>query len=122
MCDIANTFNNYFAIIAKTLKRSIKYSHKHFSDYLQNENGSTVFLKPIDKEEIACIIPFLNSNKISGPSRTPYRVLFLLKNEISKQFFFMTDAFPLVLKTAKVAPIFKKDSTLDHTVQLTFLK
>ena len=32
--DIANTFNNYFASIAETTKKSIKYSHKHFSDYL----------------------------------------------------------------------------------------
>ena len=31
--DIANTFNNYFASIAETTKKSIKYSHKHFSDY-----------------------------------------------------------------------------------------
>ena len=30
--DIANNFNNYFASIAETTKKSIKYSHKHFSD------------------------------------------------------------------------------------------
>ena len=35
--DIANTFNNYFASIVETKKKSIKYSHKHFSDYLSNE-------------------------------------------------------------------------------------
>ena len=29
--DIASTFNNYFASIAETTKKSIKYSHKHFS-------------------------------------------------------------------------------------------
>ena len=27
--DIANTFNNYFAYIAETTKKSIKYPHKH---------------------------------------------------------------------------------------------
>ena len=41
--DIANTFNNYFAPIAETTKRSIKYSHKHFSDYLSNESSGTIF-------------------------------------------------------------------------------
>ena len=46
---IANTFNNYFASIAETTKKSIKYSHKHFSDYLSNESISTLFLKPTDK-------------------------------------------------------------------------
>ena len=42
--DIANTFNNYFAYIPETTKRSIKYTHKHFSDYLSNESGSEIFL------------------------------------------------------------------------------
>ena len=77
--DIANNFNNYFASVTKTTKRSIKYSHKHFSDYLSNESSSTIFLQPTDKEEIANIISSLNSNKASGPNSIPYRILFLLK-------------------------------------------
>ena len=118
--DIANTFNNYFASIAKTTKKIIKYSHKHFSDYLSNES-SRIFLRPTDKEEIANIISSLNSNKTSGPNSIPYRVLFLLKNEISKQLAdlfnlsFMTGVFPSVLKTAKVVPVFKKDSKLNYS-------
>ena len=45
----------------------------------------------------------------------------LLKNEISKQLAdlfnlsFMTGVFPLVLKTAKVVPVFKKDSKLHYS-------
>ena len=110
--DIANTFNNYFASIAETTKRSIKYSHKHFSDYLSNESDSTIFLQPTDKEEIANIISSLNSSKASGPNSIPYRILFLLKNEISKQLAdlfnlsFTTGVFRSVLKTAKVVPVF----------------
>ena len=61
--DIVNTFNNYFASIADTMKKSIKYSH----NYLSNETSSTIFLQPTDKEEIANIISSLNSNKASGP-------------------------------------------------------
>ena len=57
--DIANTFNNYFASIVETTKKSIKYLHKHFSDYLSNESSSTMFLQPTDKEEIANIISSL---------------------------------------------------------------
>ena len=53
--DIANTFNNYFASIAETTKKSIKYAHKHFSDYLSNGSDSTIFLQPTDKEQIANI-------------------------------------------------------------------
>ena len=69
--DIANTFNNYSASITE---KSVKYSHKHLSDYLANENGSTIFLQPTDKEEIANIITSiisLNSNKASGPNSIP---------------------------------------------------
>ena len=78
----------------------------------------TIFLQPTDKEEIANIISSLNSNKASGPNSIPYRILFLLKNEISKQLAdlfnlsFMTGVFPSVFKTAKVVPVFKKDSRL----------
>ena len=77
--DIANTFNNYFASIAETTKKSIKYTHKHFSDYLSNESDSTIFLQPTDKEEIANIISSLNSNKTSGPNSIPYKIIVLLK-------------------------------------------
>ena len=61
-----------------------------------------MFKKPTDKEEIANIISSL------------------LKNEISKQLAdiftlpFMNGVFPLVLKIAKVVPVFKKDSKLDY--------
>ena len=104
-----------------TLQNSIKFPHEHFSDYLSNESGSTIFLQPIDKEEIVNIISSLNSNKASDPNSIPYRMLFLLKNEIMKQLAdlfnlsFMTGVFPSVLKTAKVVPVFKKDSKLDYS-------
>ena len=68
--DIANTFNNCFASIAETTKKPIKYSHKHFSDYISNENNNTIFLQPTDKEEIFNIISSLNSNKASDPNST----------------------------------------------------
>ena len=118
---IANTFNNYFAYIAETTEKNIKYSQKHFSDYLSNESSSTIFLQPTDKEEIANIISSLNSNKATGSNSIPYRILFLLKNEILEQLSdllnlsFTTGVFPSVLKTAKVVPIFKKDSKLNYS-------
>ena len=77
--NITHTFNKYFASIAENTKKSIKYSHEHFSNYLRNENGSTVFLQRTDKEKIANIISSINSNKGSGPTSIPYRNLFFLK-------------------------------------------
>ena len=32
LCNIPNTFNNYFALIAKFMKKTIKHLYKHFSD------------------------------------------------------------------------------------------
>ena len=32
--EIAHVFNNYFSCIASQTKVNIKYSHKHFSDFL----------------------------------------------------------------------------------------
>ena len=61
------------------MQKNIKYSHKHFSDYPSNESSSTIFLEPIDKEEIANIISSLNSNKASGTNSISYRILFFLR-------------------------------------------
>ena len=67
------------------------------------------------------MISSVNSIKASGPNSIPYRILFPLKNDISKQLAdlfnlsFMTGVFPSVLKTAKVVPLFKKDSKLDNS-------
>ena len=94
------------------MKKSIKYSHKHFSGYLSNESSSTIFLKPPVKEKITNIISSLNSNKVFGPNIIPYRILFLLKNEILKQFAdlfnlsFLTNVFPSVFKTTKTENLF----------------
>ena len=113
--DIANTFNNYFVSIDETTKKSIKYLHRHLS----NENDSTIFLQPTDKEEIANLLSSLNSSKVSDPNSILYRILFPLKNGISKQLTnlfnlsFMESVFPSVIKTAKVGPVFKNNSILD---------
>ena len=72
-------------------------------------------------KKIGNIISSLNSNKASSPNSIPYRILFLLKNEILKQLAdlcnvsFMNGVFPSVLKTAKVVPVIKKDSKLDYS-------
>ena len=78
-------------------------------------------MKLVVQEQIANIISSLNSNKASGPNSIPYRILCLLKNEILKQLAdlfnlsFTNGIFPSVLKTAKVIPVFKKDSELNYS-------
>ena len=81
--EIANVFNKYFSTIAEKTKSNIKYTHKHFSDYLNNRTAESFFLSPTSKEEVSDIISSLNSNKSVGPNSIPYRILDILKKEIS---------------------------------------
>ena len=58
-------------------------------------------------------------NKSSGPNSIPYKILNLLKKDISKQLAdpsnssFSRDVFPSLLKMAKEVPVYKKESKLD---------
>ena len=54
--QISNIFNNYFASIAEKTKISINYSHKHFSDFLKDNNQNSFFLSPTNKYETQNII------------------------------------------------------------------
>ena len=75
-------------------------------------SDSTTFLLPTDKEEIANIISSLKFDKASGPSSIPHRILFLLKNKISKQLVdlfnlsFMTGAFSFCTQNCKSSSCF----------------
>ena len=51
--DIVNTFNNCFASIAETTKKSIKHSLKYCPDYLSNETSSTNLICL----NLICLIP-----------------------------------------------------------------
>ena len=118
---MSNVFNNYFTSIAKKTNSNIKFSPKHYTDYLSYSNTNTFFLTPTDKNEISLIISSLDSHKSSGPNSIPVKILKLLKNDISQQLSdifnmsFSTGQFPSVLKIAKVIPIHKKQSRVDYT-------
>ena len=118
---MSNVFNNYFTSIAKKTNSNIKFSPKHYTDYLSYSNTNTFFLTPTDKNEISLIISSLDSHKSSGPNSIPVKILKLLKNDISQQLSdifnmsFSTGQFPSVLKIGKVIPIHKKQSRVDYT-------
>ena len=118
---MSNVFNNYFTSIAKKTNSNIKFSPKHYTDYLSHTNTNTFFLTPTDKNEISFIISSLDSHKSSGPNSIPVKILKLLKNDISQQLSdifnmsFSTGQFTSVLKIAKVIPIHKQQSKVDYT-------
>ena len=117
---MSNVFNNYFTSIAVETKSNIKFSPKHYTDYLSSTNTNTFFLTPTDKNEIAFIKSSLDSYKSSGPNSIPVKILKLLKNDISQQLSdifnmsFLTGQFPSVLKIAEVIPMHKKQSKVDY--------
>ena len=76
-------FSTFFSIASQT-KINIKYSHKHFSDFLKNRTQN-YFLSPTDKDEITLIISSLYSTKSVGPNTIPTKILKLLKNDTSYQ-------------------------------------
>ena len=49
--DTPNIFNTYFANIAETTKKSLKYSHKLFSDYLSSKSDSAIFQNLLIKKK-----------------------------------------------------------------------
>ena len=118
--EIANIFNSFFTSIAAKTKESIKYSDKHFSNFLKNRSDDSFFLNPTEKYEIINIISSPGSNKSTEPNSIPTKILKLLENDISTllsgifNFPFLTGVFPSVLKIAKVIPIHKKQSKLDY--------
>ena len=52
----ANIFNNYFSTIGEKTQAKIKHSHKHFTDYITNENPDSFFLSPSNNKEIKIIL------------------------------------------------------------------
>ena len=86
-----NVFNNYFASIANKASSNIKFSPKHYRNYLSYTKTNTFFLTQIDKNEISLIISVISFITDSCKS-----ILILLKNDISQQ---VSDIFNMSFST-----------------------
>ena len=73
--QIANIFSNFFISIAAKAKESIKYSQKHFSNFLKNRSDDSFFLCPTNKYEIVNIISSFDQNKSIGPNSILSKIL-----------------------------------------------
>ena len=110
---LSNVFNNQFTSIAKKANCDVKFSPKHYKNYLSYADTNTFFLNPTEKYEISVIIYSLDSHKVSGQYSFRVKILKLLKNDIShplRESFnmsFSTGQFSSVIKIAKVIPIHK---------------
>ena len=127
---ISNIFNDHFSTLGAKVQHKIPTQEGDFNYYLDkcdkngkrfiNPDGCTFYLSPVGPLEVEKIIDELDVKKSTGPFGIP---VFLLK--IFKKFFsiwlcelvnlsFETGIFPNILKVAKVHPLHKKDSKIDH--------
>ena len=74
-------FNNYFPSVGEKTQAKTKFSKKHFSDYLMQNNENSFVITPTDNAEISLIISSLSNNKTTEPKSIPRNNLKLLKNE-----------------------------------------
>ena len=71
--EIAEIFNKHFVSVAEKTRANANYSHKHFSEYLENNSSNSFFLSPTNKKEISSIISCFNPNKSVGPNSIPIK-------------------------------------------------
>ena len=115
--SIANTFNNFFTSVAEIVLSKITFSNKSFKNFLSSEINYS-FLTTTNKEEIYKIRSSLHSNN-SGPNSILTKVLHLLQHQTSNHLAtvcslsFSNGVFPVILRTARVIPIYKKNSKLE---------
>jgi len=50
--EIVNSFNNYFSTIGNLTGQKVKTTNKHFSDYLKNPMPHSMFVEPVEQEEV----------------------------------------------------------------------
>ncbi|XP_065678482.1 uncharacterized protein LOC136093410 [Hydra vulgaris] len=118
---VANIFNKYYETIQHPPKSKMISSKSNFSDYLKNANSNSFFLNPVAENEVSDLIKnSLQNGKSLGTNSIPTHLLKLTSHVICKPLCtilnnsFNKGLFPDVFKIAKVIPIHKKGSLMDH--------
>ena len=112
--DMSNCFNDFFVNIGNSVEAKIPNVDTQFTDFLKNRNNFSLFLKPVNEDELKTMISNLATSKSCGPNSVPTHILktnfeFLvspLKHIINLSF--TEGCFPQLLKLSEVCPIFKK--------------
>ena len=111
---MTNCFNEFFVNIGNSAEAKIPNVDTHFTHFLRNRSNASLFLKPVDEDELKIMISNLATSKSCGPNSIPTHILktnfdFLatpLTHIINLSF--AEGCFPQLLKLAEVCPIFKK--------------
>ena len=82
--DIANSFNNFFALLHQTSNPQIKQTFKPFHHHLTNPFVDSFLTSPCTKKEILEMISNFDNNKATGINRIPLKILKLPKEPIAE--------------------------------------
>ena len=73
--DMSNCFNDFFVNIGNSVEAKIPHVDTPFSDFLQEKNNSSIFLKPVDETEVRLMVSQLATSKSCGPNSIPTHIL-----------------------------------------------
>ena len=115
--EIAEKFNEYFVNIASELKfgNSHNFQHTNHESFLKNRTSSSIYLRPVEPDEVDGIIRGLKNKSTSDTKVSVLKIA----NEVTKFKSVITDVinssfeqgvFPQQLKMAKVIPVHKSGS------------
>jgi len=112
MCD---EFNDYFCKISERILESVPKSNDTYERYMPSPLGCSIFIQPIDKEELKTEIRNMNPRKSSGDDNISVKLiqdscdnlidpLLIIYNKSLTE-----GVVPDQMKIAKVIPVYKKD-------------
>jgi len=111
---IADSFNDFFSSIGQITSQNVPLSTKHYSSYLDDPTIHSMFLSPVDSDEIINIVKKFKPKTSSGHDNISTK---LMKHSLTKILTplihiinksFETGIVPIQLKKAKVIPIYKQ--------------
>lgn len=111
--DIANKFNIFFANIGKELSENVQNPNHNYTEYMNHGHNRSIFLKPINPNDILNIVANLKSKTSRGHDgistklvkQTIEHILIPLTHIINKSM--QEGVVPDQMKLAKIIPIFK---------------
>ena len=117
---IAYSMNNHFTNVAKKLEKNLKKTHSKFSDFLGKENNATMFLTPIELQEILDEIAKICVRKSMGYDSIPPKVIKWAAELFAPILLIIFNKcielghYPAGMKIGQVTPLYKKGEQNDN--------
>ena len=119
--DIANVLNNHFVNIAKNLAENLDSTKLKFTDFMGNENKSSMYLKLIELHEILEKLGKICVNKAKGYDEISPKIIKWATHLFAPILLIIFNkcidlgCYPGCMKIGEVAPIFKKGEKNEET-------